>query len=311
MKYLINLSIIFDANKKCLSFYDDEKIFIDLTNPAARLLIELIKNNGTEISRDNLLTRVWTDYGFADSNASLNNCISELRKAFSSLGMAKKIILTIPKVGFMMNAEVQAIDGFAQFAEEDIPTLAKSAEEALLPSEADSVTEEKPTANGPAVDKVESDNHFVNAVIEEKAAPELPLAPPQQCHAQQKDNNPPQPKNSKKQNARALILLLASAIGTAAVSTFVFYPKPAAVFLYQENQCVVSTLGDAERSAGLMQRVKAQIAEQNVDCKTVRRDISYVEQKYKSKLNNITLLSVCDVIDNDHYSHCQNFKKIE
>ncbi|CAI1595489.1 winged helix-turn-helix domain-containing protein [Serratia quinivorans] len=311
MKYLINLSIIFDVDKKCLSFYDDEKIFIDLTNPAARLLIELIKNNGSEITRDNLLTRVWTDYGFADSNASLNNCISELRKAFSSLGMAKKVILTIPKVGFMIDAEVQAVDGLAQFAEEDKPTVDKNAEEALPPSEADSPAEEKPTANEPAVDEIKSDSPFAVEVTEKKPAPELPLIPPQQNPILQQDNKPSPPKSSKKQNARALTLLLAAAIGTAAISTFLFYPKSATVFLYQEDQCTVSTLDNTDVSTGIIQRAKAQIAEQNVDCKTVRRDIFYVEQKYKSKLNNITLLSVCDVSDNDRYSHCQNFKKIE
>lgn len=314
MKYLINLSIIFDVDKKCLSFYDDEKIFIDLTNPAARLLIELIKNNGSEITRDNLLTRVWTDYGFADSNASLNNCISELRKAFSALGMAKKVILTIPKVGFMMDAEVQAVDGFAQFtqiAEEDKPTVVKNAEEALPPSDADSAAEEKPTANKLAVDKIKSDSPFAVEVTEEKPGPELTLTLPQQNPMQQQDNKPRPPTSSKKQSAKAFLLLLVAAIVTAAISTFLFYPKSAAVFLYQEDQCVVSTLDNTDVSTGIIQRAKAQIAEQNVDCKTVRRDIFYVEQKHKSKLNNITLLTVCDVIDNDRYSHCQNFKKIE
>ncbi|ANS41619.1 transcriptional regulator [Serratia inhibens] len=314
MKYLINLSIIFDVDKKCLSFYDDEKIFIDLTNPAARLLIELIKNNGSEITRDNLLTRVWTDYGFADSNASLNNCISELRKAFSALGMAKKVILTIPKVGFMMDAEVQAVDGFAQFAqiaEEDRPTVAKNAEDALPPSDADSAAEEKPTANKPAVDEIKSDSPFAVEVTEEKPGPELTLTLPQQNPMQQQDNKPHPPTSSKKQSAKAFLLLLVATILTAAISTFLFYPKSAAVFLYQEDQCTVSTLDNTDVSTGIIQRAKAQIAEQNVDCKTVRRDIFYVEQKHKSKLNNITLLTVCDVIDNDRYSHCQNFKKIE
>ncbi|WP_261258890.1 transcriptional regulator [Serratia proteamaculans] len=316
MRYLINLSIFFDFNKKQLSLYDDEKIFIDLTNPAARLLIELIKNNGAEMTRDSLLTRVWTDYGFADSNASLNNCISELRKAFIALGMGKKVILTIPKVGFMMDAEVQAVSGPAQIAEEDKLTVTKNAKEALPPSDTDNVAGEKPTANEPAVDVAGSDSHYINEVnevdevIEEKAAPELTLTPPQESSVQRQDNSPCSPKSSKKQKVRALTLLLAAAIGTAAVSTLLFYPKSTTVFLYQEDQCAVSTLG-AERSAGLVQRAKAQIAERHIDCKTARRDIFYFEPKYKNKINNITLLTTCDVVDGKHYSHCQNFRKIE
>jgi len=56
-----------------------------------------------------LLKNAWEDYGFPASNAGLNNCISELRKSFVSLGIEKPIIITLPKIGFRMDADIHPI----------------------------------------------------------------------------------------------------------------------------------------------------------------------------------------------------------
>lgn len=79
---------------------------IKLSKPATRLLIELIKNNKNELTRENLIKHVWEDYGFSPSNATLSNHISELRKAFEALGVNKEVLITVPRIGFKMDAEI-------------------------------------------------------------------------------------------------------------------------------------------------------------------------------------------------------------
>ncbi|WP_261142279.1 winged helix-turn-helix domain-containing protein [Serratia proteamaculans] len=81
-----------------------------LTKPASRLLLELIQNNNKNITRNDLLERVWSTYGFTASNASLNNYISELRKAFALLGIVNEIIVTIPKLGFRFEGDIDLME---------------------------------------------------------------------------------------------------------------------------------------------------------------------------------------------------------
>lgn len=56
--------------------------------------------------RETLIKHVWEDYGFSPSSATLSNHISELRKAFEALGINKDILITVPRVGFKMEAEI-------------------------------------------------------------------------------------------------------------------------------------------------------------------------------------------------------------
>lgn len=109
MRYIINLIVIFNTQKKELMLNNNKNITIELTRPAARVLHELIKNNGQHLPHETILTNAWENFGFTPSRASLNNCISELRKAFETLGLEKKIIITIPRHGFRLEAEVHPI----------------------------------------------------------------------------------------------------------------------------------------------------------------------------------------------------------
>ncbi|WP_434462585.1 winged helix-turn-helix domain-containing protein [Serratia plymuthica] len=94
-----------------------------MTKPASRLLLELIQNNKKNITRDDLLEKVWTTYGFTASNAGLNNYISELRKAFALLGLVNEIIVTIPKLGFRFEGYIDLINPYAE--EADITSAAE------------------------------------------------------------------------------------------------------------------------------------------------------------------------------------------
>jgi DNA-binding winged helix-turn-helix (wHTH) protein len=85
---------------------NNNQLTVGLSNPATRLLSELIKNNKIELPRETLIKHVWEDYGFSPSSATLSNHISELRKAFEALGVSKNILLTVPRIGFKMEAEI-------------------------------------------------------------------------------------------------------------------------------------------------------------------------------------------------------------
>lgn len=110
MKYVINFEILFDSEKKELSAIKNHKITIPLTTTASRLLEEIVQHPQKVLPRALLLKRVWEDNGYSASDASLNNNISLLRKYFSSLSNAEIDLMTIPKIGFQLNATVELQD---------------------------------------------------------------------------------------------------------------------------------------------------------------------------------------------------------
>lgn len=109
MKYIINLNLVFDSDSRVLVLKNDINLSVGLSKPATRLLSELIINNNTTLISDEIIKNVWVDYGFTASKASLSNHISELRKAFDSLGIDKEIIITVPRTGFRMEAEIHPV----------------------------------------------------------------------------------------------------------------------------------------------------------------------------------------------------------
>lgn len=91
---------------------------LKLSNQATRLLSEMIINRDIILNRDELLKKVWEDYGFSGSNNSLNVAISELRKAFANMGLDPKLITTIHKTGFRFNGNVELIPEYSPIEEE-------------------------------------------------------------------------------------------------------------------------------------------------------------------------------------------------
>ncbi|WP_421105891.1 winged helix-turn-helix domain-containing protein [Serratia marcescens] len=96
---------------------------LTLSNQAARLLLEMVSNRDVILHREELLKRVWEDYGFSGSNNSLNVTISELRKSFANMGLDPKIITTIHKVGFRFNGNVAVIPDGNQSNKEPDPYI--------------------------------------------------------------------------------------------------------------------------------------------------------------------------------------------
>lgn len=107
VNYIIELNITFSPKDKALSLLNESSNSVTLSNQAARLLLEMVTNPDTLLNREELIKKVWADYGFTSSNNSLNVAISEIRKAFSSLGTTPQIISTIPKTGFRFEGRVE------------------------------------------------------------------------------------------------------------------------------------------------------------------------------------------------------------
>ncbi|MFG1174707.1 transcriptional regulator [Erwiniaceae bacterium CAU 1747] len=109
MKYSINNYVEFDACDGILSLMSDENVSVQLSKPGCRLLNELVTHSGTTLTRDELLQNVWENHGLTPSSNNLSNHISFLRKILSQLGMEDNIIITSPREGFRLEADVQRI----------------------------------------------------------------------------------------------------------------------------------------------------------------------------------------------------------
>jgi DNA-binding winged helix-turn-helix (wHTH) protein len=107
MKYRFNDRIIFDADSGALSLCDFSEEPLPISNPSKRLLQLLIAHHGDAVSREVIFKKVWDDYGMVSSNNNLNQCVSKLRRVIKALGIDDEVIVTVPKVGFMLRHEIQ------------------------------------------------------------------------------------------------------------------------------------------------------------------------------------------------------------
>ncbi|WP_411748905.1 winged helix-turn-helix domain-containing protein [Serratia marcescens] len=135
MRYIINNNIKYHEDRSELVSVNDDIPPITLTATLNRLLSTLVRNNNLVLSRETLLTQVWEAHGQVASGNNLNNTISILRKAFSSLG-EEEIIVTLPRQGFMFTAAtIKTADSQAP-AEEPAPEMGQ---DVGIPSEVGSV----------------------------------------------------------------------------------------------------------------------------------------------------------------------------
>ncbi|MCV3771637.1 winged helix-turn-helix domain-containing protein [Enterobacter sp. RD4-1-1] len=106
MFFICNNSLLFDPEAHSISLVGQPESVLTLSAPAVRLLQEFIKHKGCDLSREELITRVWEEFGFTPSGNNLNKAVSELRKSFQSLGEGHEFIVTVPRYGFRFDAEV-------------------------------------------------------------------------------------------------------------------------------------------------------------------------------------------------------------
>lgn len=106
MKYRFNDHILFDADTRTLSPTDFSDDPISISSPSKRLLLLLIAHHGEAVGRELIFKKVWDDYGMVSSNNNLNQCVSKLRRVIKNLGVEDEVIVTVPKVGFMLRDEI-------------------------------------------------------------------------------------------------------------------------------------------------------------------------------------------------------------
>ncbi|WP_431625393.1 winged helix-turn-helix domain-containing protein [Enterobacter chuandaensis] len=125
MVFWIDSTVRFRPEDGCLWSYEDESSAIVLTLTMKRLLTLLLEMRGHTLTRDKLLECVWDANGLRSSGHTLNKYISELRKYLTQLGMRRECIITIPRIGFMFNADidVQFLLSEASKAAAQIPAI--------------------------------------------------------------------------------------------------------------------------------------------------------------------------------------------
>lgn len=79
-----------------------------LTSKAAAVLVELVRNAGNTVTRDQLMESVWA--GRVTTPDVLTQAIKELRRAFADDTRPARYIETIPRVGYRLVAAVSPID---------------------------------------------------------------------------------------------------------------------------------------------------------------------------------------------------------
>ena len=125
---IINGVIRYVESSGTIETLDRRNKVIRISKPACRLFSLLIINNNELILREKLLYEVWEKHGLTASNNNLNNYISTLRKALTSLG-EDKVLLTIPKQGFVLHADsIQYQEGDAVRSE----LISQSVDDTLL-----------------------------------------------------------------------------------------------------------------------------------------------------------------------------------
>ncbi|CAI0696568.1 transcriptional regulator [Serratia quinivorans] len=284
MKYIINLIIIYDPEQRSLLLNNSPLTAIELSKPSCRVFNELIKRNGADLSRDELLKNAWEDFGFPSSNASLNNCISEIRKAFVSLGMEEKIIITMPKVGFRLDANIQTI---AESGNKDEPVR--------QPEQ----VEQQSSPVSPAYSELEKPEPRQENFEQLSAPAEL-------------SNNLPLIAKIQKVKTSHKIKLLLPILPLLLIPILMLTTGPGkratVMSLYNDDECKISTLGPDKGTQNMLSRAKAKIASLNIDCENEKHDIFYIEERSGENVKNRAFLAVCDRLNNDEYSSCKNYK---
>ncbi|MDN0124305.1 winged helix-turn-helix domain-containing protein [Yersinia aleksiciae] len=106
MIYTINNEIKFRDDDGIIWLDNDELSNVTLTATTSRLLSFLLNKQGNVVSRDEILAQVWDAHGLRSSNNSLNKYISDLRNMFRNMGCTEEIIITVPRIGFMISDEI-------------------------------------------------------------------------------------------------------------------------------------------------------------------------------------------------------------
>lgn len=99
------LEICFDTNE-IISMNDNHTTTRTKVEPRIMQVLEmLVKNSPKVVSRDQLISEIWDNYGGADD--ALNQSISHLRKLLNDTNKEKRIIETVVKKGYRFTSEIE------------------------------------------------------------------------------------------------------------------------------------------------------------------------------------------------------------
>lgn len=105
-KYIIDNQLLYCPHDRSLVRIGDDLSIMVLTHISDRLLCMFLESDGSVIARDTILRKVWDEHSMVSSSNNLNNYISMLRKQLLSLGLETPLIITEPKSGFRINADI-------------------------------------------------------------------------------------------------------------------------------------------------------------------------------------------------------------
>ncbi|MBB1200880.1 hypothetical protein EGM70_11315 [Enterobacteriaceae bacterium 89] len=109
MKYIIEGQVFFRPEDGTFWMEEKEDEKVILPPIVARLMTLLLDRQGDILTRDEIMDFVWTVHGLEPSGNSLNQYISGIRRNFQNFGFGDDVIKTIPRIGFIFNAELSVV----------------------------------------------------------------------------------------------------------------------------------------------------------------------------------------------------------
>ncbi|TCB92434.1 winged helix-turn-helix domain-containing protein [Enterobacter wuhouensis] len=107
MKFLLAEALVYNDEDGSISLVDAPDVEPQvLTTTANSIMKLLVKRHGNVVEREAFLREVWDERGLQGSNNSLNQYISILRKILAGLVPETPFIVTVPKMGFMLSADI-------------------------------------------------------------------------------------------------------------------------------------------------------------------------------------------------------------
>ncbi|OEF24004.1 transcriptional regulator [Vibrio rumoiensis] len=106
-KYILAQKLIFDPYSNTLIDQTNDNDVIRLGSNESRILLILIENSTSVVSRDQLHEYVWRDQGFQVDDSSLTQAISTLRKMLQDSTKSPQYVKTVPKRGYQLIAQVE------------------------------------------------------------------------------------------------------------------------------------------------------------------------------------------------------------
>lgn len=106
MMFIIDKDVHFNEEGDLLE-NPTANVSVLMATSTRRLLSVLIAEQGNPVEREMLFKKVWDDNGLRSSHSNLNQYISMLRKQLTLVGLPDDTIITIPKVGFMFNPNIE------------------------------------------------------------------------------------------------------------------------------------------------------------------------------------------------------------